>query len=243
MILTLVRRAMPALVVLVLTPVTIRAEIHQEIRGHEVVATNLASKPGAPSLPRLLAPGFPRAAAQPIVPASPPDIGELLSGSAVRYGFDPAFIQAVVAAESAFDQRAVSRSGARGLMQLMPDTAQRYGLKDVHDPATNLEAGVAFLRELVSRFHGDVALALAAYNAGPESVARYGGVPPYEETHQYLERIRSFYGDDLQSGDRSSGATGIRLAAIEEGGVPLYTNVHQRRIPKLVRPDGSKGHR
>jgi hypothetical protein len=226
-----------------LLPIPIHAEIHQETHGDEIVATNVASKAVPPSTSRTRSEISTRPAAQPIVPASPPEIGELLSGSAVRYGFDPAFIQAVVAAESAFDQRAVSRSGARGLMQLMPDTAHRYGVKDMHDPATNLEAGVAFLREQVSRFHGDVTLALAAYNAGPESVAKYGGVPPYEETHQYLERIRSFYGDDLQRGDRSTGATGIRLAAMEEGGVPLYTNVPPRRIPRSVRSDGSKGHR
>ncbi|MBI3449401.1 MAG: lytic transglycosylase domain-containing protein [Acidobacteria bacterium] len=179
---------------------------------------------------------------QPGVPAPPVDLGDLVSGSATRYGFDPAFVQSVVAAESAFDQRAVSKAGARGLMQLMPDTARRFGIKDVHDPATNLEAGVAFLRELVSRFDGDVTLALAAYNAGPESVARYGGVPPYEETRAYLARIRSYYGDDLQRADRAAGASTIRLAKVEAGGVPCYTNLRPRRSLRVI-PAESRGGR
>jgi hypothetical protein len=146
-----------------------------------------------------------------------------------------------VAAESAFDQRAVSRAGARGLMQLMPDTARRYGLRDVHDPGPNLEAGVAYLRELVNRFGGDVTLAIAAYNSGPEAVERYGGVPPYEETQRYLKRIRSYYGDDLQRGDRANGSHGIRLAKVESNGVPVYTNVRPRRVPKPAPSSGSKG--
>jgi len=208
-----------------------RAEIKQEIRGQEILVTNV---PAPVLTPRPLE-------AQAAIPAAPIDLGDLVSGSAARYGFDPAFVQAVVAAESAFDQRAVSKAGARGLMQLMPDTARRFGIKDVHDPATNLDAGVAFLRELVSRFAGDVTLALAAYNAGPESVARYGGVPPYEETRAYLARIRSYYGDDLQRADRASGAGTIRLAKVEPGGVPCYTNLRPRRNVKVITAESRGG--
>jgi len=218
-----------------------RGEIRHEMRGGEIVATNIPSAHPRPEVSASVGIGRARPLGSSAVPVTPPPIVDLLEGSAVRYGFDPAFIEALVAAESSFDHRAVSPKGARGLMQLMPATARRFGIRDVHDPASNLEAGVAFLRELVQRFHGDMALALAAYNAGPEAVARYGGVPPYEETREYLKRIRVYYGDDLQKGDRSTGGVGIRLAKVESGGVPHYTNLRPRRpargAPAAVRTD------
>jgi len=161
---------------------------------------------------------------------SRPSIDGYIDGAATRYGLDPGLLRAVVAAESAFDHLAISKKGARGLMQLMPETARRYGVRDVHDPEANLEAGVVYLRELIGRFGGDVTLALAAYNAGPEAVARYGGVPPYEETQSYLSRIRSYYGDDLNAGDWSSRGSGIHVVAVEQGGVPHFTNLPSRRL-------------
>lgn len=206
-----------------------RAEIKAELRSGEIVVTNVPAAPR--SAPAAALPALPGPAAG--APAAPPEIGGLLAGAAARYAFDPTLIQAVVAAESSFDHRAVSKKGARGLMQLMPSTARRFGVRDAHDPAANLEAGVAFLRELTTKFGGDMTLALAAYNAGPEAVARYGGVPPYEETRDYLARIRSFYGEDLQAGDRSGSGSAIRLARVEPGGVPHFTNLRARR---LVRP-------
>jgi len=238
-----VRRLVPAaLLATFLLPISLAlGEIRHEVRGDLIIATNVPERPKETELP-VPAGGAPKAVQTPqvAVPAPPSNLGDLLAGSAARYGFDPGLIQSVVAAESAFDHRAVSRAGARGLMQLMPDTARAYGLKDVQDPASNLEAGVAFLRELVGRFGGDVTLALAAYNAGPEAVARYGGVPPYQETRQYLERIRSYYGDDLQRGDRTNGSSAIRLTNIEDGGVPHYTNIRPRRIPRAVPSSGAK---
>jgi len=117
--------------------------------------------------------------------------GEAIFAAAKRYHVNPAVVAAVVRWESAFDPRAISRKGARGLMQLMPATARRFGVgpEDIFDPARNLDAGVRYLRWLLDRFEGDLPLALAAYNAGEGTVDRYGGVPPYRETRSYIRRI------------------------------------------------------
>jgi hypothetical protein len=126
--------------------------------------------------------------------APPTPHGELIFEAARRHALNPALVAAVVRAESAFDPRAVSVKGARGLMQLMPATGVRFGLSPEHafEPNLNLDAGTRYLRWLMDRFDGRMGLALAAYNAGEGAVDRYGGVPPYGETRRYLRRIYSF---------------------------------------------------
>jgi soluble lytic murein transglycosylase-like protein len=108
---------------------------------------------------------------------------------AVQYGVPPLLVAAIIEAESDFNPRAVSRKGARGLMQLMPRTASIYQVEDSYDPYENIEAGVRHLRRLMDRFHGNLPLVLAAYNAGERAVLIYGGVPPYRETRRYVARI------------------------------------------------------
>jgi Transglycosylase SLT domain len=122
--------------------------------------------------------------------------GELIYGAAERHGLNPALVAAMARAESAFEVGAVSNKGAQGLMQLMPATARRFGLADgeVFDAAKNLDAASRYLRWLAERFDGDLPSVLAAYNAGEGTVERYGGVPPYRETHQYLRRIYAALG-------------------------------------------------
>lgn len=110
-----------------------------------------------------------------------------------RYGLDECLVKALIEAESRFDNVAVSSKGAMGLMQLMPGTARDMGVLNPFDPRENIEGGVRYLKYLLKKFDNDVTLALAAYNAGPEVVKRYGGVPPYEETRAYLERVMKSY--------------------------------------------------
>ena len=108
---------------------------------------------------------------------------------AVRYRIAPLLVAAIVEAESEFNPRAVSRRGARGLMQLMPGTASSLRVEDIFDPYENIEGGVRHLRGLMDRYHGNLPLVLAAYNAGEQAVMVYGGVPPYRETRRYVSRI------------------------------------------------------
>jgi soluble lytic murein transglycosylase len=117
---------------------------------------------------------------------------QLIRESCERYGVEFALVKAVIKAESAFDPLALSRAGARGLMQLMPDTAALHQVTHVHDPRDNIDGGVRHLRLLLDRFRGNLTLTLAAYNAGPETVARYNGVPPYEETQEYVQRVLQY---------------------------------------------------
>ncbi|MFN7962464.1 MAG: lytic transglycosylase domain-containing protein [Thermoanaerobaculia bacterium] len=128
------------------------------------------------------------------IPATP--YGELIFQVASRHQVNPALVAAVVRAESAFRAGAISHKGACGLMQLMPATAWRFGLhgRAIFDPAKNLDAGTEYLRFLLERFHSDLTLALAAYNAGEGTVDRFGGIPPFRETRGYVRRILGYLG-------------------------------------------------
>jgi hypothetical protein len=121
-------------------------------------------------------------------PADGP-LNELIAGAAARHEIDPDFVASVVKAESRFNPSAVSPKGARGLMQLMPGTAASLGVGNAFDPASNVEGGTALLRKLLDQYAGDAQKALAAYNAGPERVKQYGGVPPFRETRDYIVRV------------------------------------------------------
>jgi soluble lytic murein transglycosylase-like protein len=112
---------------------------------------------------------------------------------ATHYGVDPLLIAAMVKAESSYNPRAVSPTGAAGLMQLMPDTADELGVADSFDPEDNLHAGIRYTKKMLKRYSGDIELALAAYNAGMGMVQTYGGVPPFQETRQYIKRVKTYY--------------------------------------------------
>jgi len=109
------------------------------------------------------------------------------------YGIDPQLVMAVIRAESAFNTKALSNKNARGLMQLIPETAERFGVRDSWDPIQNIKGGTAYLHWLLRRFDGKVRLVLAAYNAGEGAVDRYHGIPPYQETQEYVKRISAWY--------------------------------------------------
>lgn len=117
----------------------------------------------------------------------------IIESAARAYGVDKNLVHAVITAESGYNPQAVSRTGARGLMQLMPDTARRYGVRNSMDPAENIHGGVKYLHDLLVMFKGNMELAVAAYNAGENAVIRYGRVPPYAETLGYVPKVLGFY--------------------------------------------------
>lgn len=118
---------------------------------------------------------------------------DLVETAASRYSVDADLITSVIAAESNFDPKAVSRRNARGLMQLLPETAARLGVRNIFDPQENIDAGTRYLSDLLQRYRYDLALTLAAYNAGPERVRQYGRVPPFAETRSYVRRVKEAY--------------------------------------------------
>ena len=140
--------------------------------------------------------------AAPKMPLTQAPFGELIRKSAEKYGVDVDLVFSVVAAESNFNPKAVSRRNARGLMQLLPETAKRLGVRDIYDPAQNIDGGTRYLRDLLKLYEGD--LALAAYNAGPGAVQRYGRIPPYNETIAYVRAIRKTYALRKSGNDKSS---------------------------------------
>lgn len=122
----------------------------------------------------------------------PAEYDHIISTCATKYGVNPSLIKAVIHAESGYNPNAVSSKGASGLMQLMPGTARSLKVSNSFDPKDNVEGGVKYLRFLLDTFHGDVSLAVAAYNAGLNKVAKYGGIPPYNETRTYVNRVLSY---------------------------------------------------
>ena len=132
---------------------------------------------------------------------APVKLASVINSAAERNHVDPALVQAVIQNESAWNPNAVSPKGAFGLMQLIPSTAERFGVGNVFDPAENIEGGTRYLRELLDRYHGDLKKSLAAYNAGEQAVARFGGVPAYPETRAYVRKVTNTY---FQSGSGHS---------------------------------------
>ena len=164
-------------------------------------------------------------------------------------GVDPALVKSVMLVESNYDPRAVSRKGARGLMQLMPETARRFGVSDRHDAGQSIRAGVQYLATLLEQFRGDVSLALAGYNAGEGAVARHSGVPPFRETREYIRRVLvARHGEGAAIPAIGGGFRGtptgsvVRTASVRvssQNGTPVLSNtavdLAERQAPALGR--------
>jgi soluble lytic murein transglycosylase-like protein len=161
-------------------------------------------------------------------------LDNLVRQAGERHHVDPVLIQAVIRQESAYNPFAVSRKGALGLMQLMPFTAKRFGVKDVFDPAENVEGGVKYLRYLLDRYEGDHERTLAAYNAGEGAVDRYSGIPPYEETQDYVERVSRWLADPADTVEMTGPSELMReadhnsvVARVDASGVLRFETVSE----------------
>ncbi len=157
------------------------------------------------------------------------EIDRLVEQTASRFRVDPELVHAIIRVESDYDPKAISRKGAMGLMQLVPATAQRYGVENPFDPKQNLEGGVNYLKYLLDLFGGDLGLSLAAYNAGEHSVQRSGGIPAFSETRNYVHKVTSLY--QIRDAPRPAKPTPKEppkppiIRYIDERGVVHYTNV------------------
>src|SRR3989454_4262064 len=153
-----------------------------------------------------------------------------IAEAAARYAVPERLIWAVIRVESGFDHRAVSRKGARGLMQLMPETAAILGVRDSFNPRENIHAGARHLRGLMERFRYDLPLAIAAYNAGEKPVTSYRGIPPYPETREYVARVLRYYGAPPAWELQGSGIQQF----VQRDGTVVYTNVAPSRFSTVV---------
>ncbi len=172
---------------------------------------------------------------------------ELIDIISAEHGVDSTLVKAIIRVESNFNQYAVSRAGAQGLMQLMPGTADRYAVSNAFDPADNLRGGIRYLRSLHDMFPGRLPLVLAAYNAGENAVLRHDGIPPFPETREYVRRVLQFYGRPAPSGgiapahstSRRPAKSGAAAAVpstpsvyreVSADGTPRYTNLPPLRL-------------
>ncbi len=151
---------------------------------------------------------------------TPTQYDDMIRQAAAEAGVSPALVKAVARAESGFDPHSGSAAGAQGLMQLMPATARGLGVSDPYDPLQSLRGGARYLRQMLDRFNGDVTKALAAYNAGPNAVARYGGIPPYAETQAYVPRVLGYF-QEYGGGSATTAAAGDLAALNFTGARPL----------------------
>ena len=187
------------------------ADDYVDIPQNQIIRFEQAEEPPAPS-PQTQET---QAQTQTLPPPRPATIGDMVSAASSRNRVDPDLVISVIHAESNFDPRAISPKGAQGLMQLMPKTAASLGVMNPMDPAANVEGGTRYLSELLALYNNDIIKALAAYNAGPERVDQYHGLPPYRETINYVSRIvRDFNSLKLNSPQLQDTDPGKRMAQL-----------------------------
>jgi len=174
-------------------PTSAKADIYRSVDPDGVVHFSNTQPDGKFELYLREAPKTP----SPLPLAASPLGEEWMSNYADRYArahnLPPALVRAIIKAESNGQRRAVSRKGAKGVMQLMPFTSKRMNVSDPFDPIENIEGGIKYIKELLAIFDGNLVYTIAAYNAGPAAVKKYGGIPPYQETRQYVRRVMDLY--------------------------------------------------
>ncbi len=205
------------LILLLLTSSVSAGSIYSYVDANGVrVWTNVGTNRVSPKAP-VAGPRFAKAA----------NFYPMIRESASKYGVDEGLVQAIIKVESNYNPSAVSVKDCKGLMQLHPDTARRFGVSNVFDPAENIEGGVRFLSHLMKSFD-DLDLVLAAYNAGENAVKRYDGIPPYSETRQYVQKVRSIVGEDPPSKKEDAKPTRRNrrvFRTVDAHGRVLFTNI------------------
>jgi len=179
------RSTLLGLILLLLLPLSARADIYKYVDANGVI--HFTNTPTSNQYNLYLKERSPRSSS---VDSSA--IRAIISRHAATFRLEEALVRAVIKAESGFNPRAVSKKGALGLMQLMPDTARLLKVRDPLDAEENIRGGSRYLRLMLDEFNGNLDLALAAYNAGPNAVRRHGGIPPYEETRIYVDRVKTY---------------------------------------------------
>ena len=195
-------------------------------RPPKVPAEKAAGENGsAPTGPNQGSSALHAASSMPAAQPGPDVLHQLVQETAHKHNVDPNLVSAVISTESNWNTSAISRKGAQGLMQLVPETAQHFGVYNPFDPEQNVDAGVRYLSMLLDRYNGDLPKALAAYNAGPSAVDRWGGVPNYRETREYVQKVTSSYfqpGSEHKSTWRA--ATKPIYRSTTDDGRVLFTN-------------------
>jgi len=195
-------------------------ELLYYVKDGQMVITNTPSRRDVKPVPRLRGGPAQRATTLPATPYDP-----YIDMVSRENGVDPTLLKAVALVESGFNARAQSSKGAQGLMQLMPKTAAQYGVTNLRDPYQNLSAGAKHLRGLLDRYEGNVTLALAAYNAGSGAVARYGGVPAYAETRDYVKKVQTKMGRAPRKSEGrliSAKSATIQMRVEPDGSITLF---------------------
>lgn len=196
-----------------------------DIEHFEAAPEETAENPPFPQSAKNVASQSRSGQQMPTFPARPvTDLSQVVNDASGRYRLDPDLVNSVIKAESGFKVHAVSPKGAQGLMQLMPGTASQLGVPNAFDPQANVEGGTKYLRELLERYNFDLVKALAAYNAGPQRVEQFGGVPPYYETRAYVARI----------------VKDFNKKKIAQKAVPAQNNVAQKKSAAKKPPTAAK---
>jgi hypothetical protein len=197
------------------------------VTQHPTPAT--ASKPASPAGAAAAQPAAPATAtsatATPAKPATPVELDTLVQQTAEKHHVDPNLVRAVISTESNWNADAVSRKGALGLMQLVPGTAHLLGVGNAFDPAQNVDAGVRYLGMLLERYNGDLSKALAAYNAGPGAVDRFGGVPNFRETRNYVQKVTATYYSPSLATSGFVASRSVTPSFVRQAPPPIYRAV------------------